>query len=102
MGLVGYGSSKGYDKPRVSGPRRLIGIMKYVFENSSSSRDFPIPDDWRIEQYRPYGGDVSVDDFPISNWSPMWDTRPLTGALSTNATFQEFSVADDNYVSCDV
>jgi len=102
MGLVGHGSSKGYDKPRVSGPRRLIGIMKYVFENSSSSRDFPIPDDWRIEQYRPYGGVVSVVDRPICNWYPMWDSRPRTGAWSAKFTFQEFSVADDNYVSCHV
>ena len=34
--------------------RRLMGMTKLYFENSSSRRDLPIPDDWTIEQNGPY------------------------------------------------
>lgn len=38
--------------------RRLTGIKKCFLANSSSRRDLPIPDDWTIEQYGPYGNSL--------------------------------------------
>jgi len=42
--------NKRKDKPLLLARRRLTGIKKKPLENSSSSHDFPIPDNWTIEQ----------------------------------------------------
>src|SRR6266571_5423748 len=89
IGVMGHtkGANNESYVPPVPSLRKLTGIKKFVLENSSRRRDFPIPDDWTIEQYGPY-----VISFVFC--STTCSLRASSACSPINGTSQDFVTAN--------